>query len=168
MEPETGPQVGTDAPTMAPAPGAELVALFDGDCAICTTTMHFIWARDLVGRVECVDLRDEAVAARFPAFSVEAVRAQLHAVDRDGRVFVGIDAVRECGRRLPKYWTVAWILGVPGIRFVAQQVYVLIAKNRMLLNPWLRRDECADGSCEVDWDALPEGFTSGEVAGKGS
>lgn len=141
-------------PTMRPAADAGLVALFDGDCALCTRTMQFIWARDLSGAVECVDLRDEATAARFPRFSVDAVRAQLHAIDAEGREFVGIDAVRECGRRLPRYRWMAWLLGVPGIRFVAQQVYLLIAKNRMILNPWLRRGECVDDACAVDWDAV--------------
>lgn len=138
----------------APQPPADLVALFDGDCAICTATMQFIWARDLVGRVECVDLRDAQSALRFPEFTPDAVRAQLHAVDSEGRVWVGIDAVRECGRRLPRYRWVAWVLGVPGIRFCAQQVYLLIAKNRMLLNPWLRQEDCDDGSCAVDPEAL--------------
>jgi predicted DCC family thiol-disulfide oxidoreductase YuxK len=148
------PESGVEPSEMSPAPGARLVALFDGDCALCTRTMHFIWDRDLEGAVECVDLRDEATARRFHAFSVDAVRAQLHAIDDAGQVFVGIDAVRECGRRLPRYRRVAWILGIPGIRFLAQRVYMIIARNRMVLNPWLRRDECADDACAVDWEAL--------------
>jgi predicted DCC family thiol-disulfide oxidoreductase YuxK len=146
----------SDRPRMAPIATAELVALFDGDCALCTATLRFIEARDHSGRIECGDLRHPVIADRFPSFTAEAVRAQLHAVDRDGRLYVGIDAVRECGRRLPKYRTVAWILGVPGIRFVAQRVYVLIAKHRLRLNPWLPATGpvCDDDGCAVDWDAL--------------
>lgn len=149
----------SEGPRMAPAGAAELVALFDGDCGLCTATLRFIEARDDSGRIECGDLRNPSTAERFPSFTAEAVRAQLHAVDSGGTLYVGIDAVRECGRRLPRYRLVAWVLGVPGIRFVAQRVYMLIAKNRLLLNPFLpaTTPACEGDNCAVDWDALEKG-----------
>ena len=142
-------------PVMGPSGKAELVALFDGDCAVCRRSMAAIVARDTAGRVECVDLRRPEVAARFPDLSVDAVRAQLHSVDGTGSVFIGVDALRQCGSRLPRIRWVVWVLGVPGIRSVAQWVYVLFARHRMRFNVWFPVDieECSE-ACAVDWDAL--------------
>ena len=153
MTPFTDP----GGPPMRPAPPAARVALFDGRCAVCSRSAGWIGARDAGGRVERLDLRDPRAAARFPGLSPDAVRAQLHAVDADGRVRIGVDAVADVLGELPRWSRVGRALGWPGVHLLAGVAYRWFARNRLWFNRWFPAPEaeaaCTD-ACAVDWDAL--------------
>ncbi|MEQ1564398.1 MAG: DUF393 domain-containing protein [Myxococcota bacterium] len=143
--------VPAGGPPMAPRPPARLAALFDGRCGVCTRSSRWFGARDPERRVERLDLRDPVAAARFPGLDPDAVRAQLHVVDADGRVVVGVDAVRLALSALPRWWLAAAALGVPGIRGLAGVAYRWFARNRLWFNRWFPLGEpaCTD-ACAVD------------------
>lgn len=144
-------------PQMAPAAGRVLVALFDGQCAVCSRSARWIGARDRERRVERLDLRADATATRFPGFSPEAVRAQMHVVTREGRVLIGIDGVRAVLAELPRWSALAAVIGVPGVYQLSGLVYRWFARNRLTFNRWIPLPEgeqpCTD-ACAVDWAAL--------------
>ncbi len=144
-------------PTMAPRPPARLAALFDGSCAVCARSARWIGARDPEGRVERLDLRDPDAAARFPALSPDAVRAQMHVVDADGRVRVGVEGLRALLAALPGWGPAAAGLGLPGVRGLAGLAYRAFARNRLRFNRWFPLPDgeppCTD-ACAVDWAAL--------------
>ncbi len=146
-----------DGPVMRPGSGAAVVALFDGRCGVCSRSARWIAGRDPAGRVERLDLRDPLAAARFPDLSPDAVRAQMHVVDQDGRVHVGLDGVRAVLRELPGLGVVAIGLGLPGIRAVAGVLYRAFARHRLSFNRWFPapggEPPCTD-ACAVEWDAL--------------
>jgi predicted DCC family thiol-disulfide oxidoreductase YuxK len=154
MTPFTSPIGG---PEMRPAAGTAVVSLFDGDCGICTRTARWIGARDPAGRVERLDLRDPESAARFPGLSTDAVRANLHAIDAEGRIHVGLDGVIAVFGVLPRWAWVARILALPGVHPVASLGYRWFARNRLWFNRFVPVPEgeapCTD-ACAVDWDAL--------------
>lgn len=152
-------------PEMRPAEGAVVVALFDGRCGVCSRSARWFGGRDHQGRIERLDLRDLEAAARFPDLSPDAVRAQMHVVDRDGRVHIGLDGVRAALRELPGWSPLASVLGWPGLHGVASLLYVAFAKNRLFFNRWLPVPEgeqpCTD-ACAVDWEALKRAAAAAE------
>lgn len=134
-----------DGPRMQPAGDADLAALFDGWCGVCTRSAIWVGERDPAGRVERLDMRDDAAAARFPAIDAEAARAQLHVVDRDGRVYVGIDALARLLRAIPGWGPVGALIGVPGVHAVTGVAYRWFASRRLSFNRWF---PLADKSCD--------------------
>jgi predicted DCC family thiol-disulfide oxidoreductase YuxK len=143
---------------MRPRPPAVVVALFDGDCGVCTASAGWFAARHGAERVERIDLREASAAARFPSLDPDAVRALMHAVDDDGRVWIGLDAVRQVLGALPRWSWAAKLLGLPGIHRLATILYRLFAGRRLFFNRWLparvRPASCDGDACAIDWEAL--------------
>lgn len=147
---------------MAPGPGKRIVALFDGDCGVCSRSSRFFGTRDAHGRVERQNLRDPVAAARFPTLDADAVRASMHAVRADGSVVIGLDAVREVLAELPAPWPwVAAFLGLPGVHALGRVGYRWFARHRLTFNRWVSPvadatsgPVCEGDVCEIDWEAL--------------
>ena len=70
---DVSPFTASLGPEMRPAEGAALVALFDGQCRVCTRSAAWVAERDRGSRVERLDLRDPIASARFPAFDASQV-----------------------------------------------------------------------------------------------
>jgi predicted DCC family thiol-disulfide oxidoreductase YuxK len=90
-------------------------------------------------RAGAIDFRDinlepEALA-RFGA-GIEDVRRRLHAVDADGRLFVGADCAAEIWLRTPGNAWLGRLLGLPIMREIARFAYDRFAD---LLYTWNRR-----------------------------
>jgi predicted DCC family thiol-disulfide oxidoreductase YuxK len=124
---------------------AELTVLYDGTCALCRASVARVRRIDPRGRIELMDLHDDGVRARFPQVNLDEAMRLMQAVDRNGRVYSGVDGWARIGLALPGWNLLAWLLLVPGIRFVAQRIYAWIARNRYRWN----RELCADGSCAL-------------------
>lgn len=73
----------------------------------------------------------------------------MQAVDARGHVWSGADAWAHIGMHLPGWNLLAWVLLIPGVRWIAAKVYAWIARNRYRWN----RNLCADGTCALH---LPE------------
>jgi len=148
-------------PEMAPGPGRRLVALFDGDCGVCGRMARFIGHRDVHRHVERQNLRDPVASSRFPSLDPDAVRASMHVVGADGRVQIGLDAVRAVLAELPGAWPwVARGLGLPGLHGLAGAGYRAFARHRLVFNRWVTplagsgSAACDGDACAVDWEAL--------------
>lgn len=156
-----------DGPLGRPRAAASVVALFDGRCGVCSRSARLIAERDRRSRVERLDLRDAVAADRFPDFSPDAVRALMHAVDAEGTVYVGIDAVLRVFDELPRWSVLARLLRVPGFYLLASMGYQIFARNRLWFNRWLPAPEgaplCQDDLCAVDYSAhrTPPNHTRG-------
>jgi predicted DCC family thiol-disulfide oxidoreductase YuxK len=90
-------------------------------------------------------LHDPAVQQRFPQVNREEALRLMQAVDSNGKVFSGSDAWARIGVLLPGWKLIAWILLLPGIRWIAGKVYLWIARNRYRWN----RAVCADRTCSL-------------------
>jgi predicted DCC family thiol-disulfide oxidoreductase YuxK len=90
------------------------------------------------GAIEFRDINLEPDAlARFGA-GVNDVRRRLHAVDADGKFWVGIDCAIEIWRRTPGDNWLAWIASVPGIRQITGFGYDRFADLLYAWNRWKR------------------------------
>lgn len=124
---------------------AELTVLYDGSCGLCRASVARVRPFDRRGRVEFLDLQDLSTEKRFPQIDREIAMRWMQAVDAHGRVWSGTDAWAHIGQLLPGWNLLAWILLVPGIRWIAAKIYMWIARNRYRWN----RDLCADGTCSL-------------------
>ena len=106
---------------------------------------------DSRGRIELLDLHDPSVFGRFPLIDRDEAMKWMLAVDARGRIYQGADAWAQIGSLLPGWNLLAWILLVPGIRWLARKFYAWIARNRYRWN----RTVCNDDSCSVHLGRSP-------------
>ncbi|MGH9743906.1 MAG: thiol-disulfide oxidoreductase DCC family protein [Candidatus Acidiferrum sp.] len=130
---------------VARSPVPKLTVLYDGACNMCRASVNRVRRMDPRGRIELLDLDDASVSVRFPQVDIDEAMRLMQAVDPAGRVYSGADAWARIGMALPGWNLLAWLLLVPGIRFVAKHVYGWVARNRYRWN----REICEDGTCTL-------------------
>jgi predicted DCC family thiol-disulfide oxidoreductase YuxK len=123
----------------------DLTVFFDKSCNLCRGSAERVRRLDKAQRIELLDLQDAAALQRFPQVQPEVAMRWMQAVNVQGEVFSGSDAWAQIGALLPGWKLVAWILRVPGIRWIAGKFYSWIARNRYRWN----RAVCEDGTCQV-------------------
>lgn len=144
---------------LLPLPRYPLTLYYDASCQLCSAEIRNLKARDTEGRLLLVDC-SPADFREGPA-PREALMNAIHAVDADGRVFVGVETFRVAygavGLR-----AVSRALGLPGIAQVAERAYPVLVRNRYRLPRWLigrlferaarratmRSSACTAGACE--------------------
>jgi predicted DCC family thiol-disulfide oxidoreductase YuxK len=130
---------------------ADLTVLFDGSCTLCRASANRVRRFDSRGRIELLDLHDPSATQRFPQINREEAMKWMQVIDPQGRVSSGADAWARIGELLPGWNLLAWILLVPGIRWLAAKVYALMARNRYRWN----RASCEDGCCSLHVEKGP-------------
>ena len=88
------------------------------------------------GQIEFRDINLEPDALRDHGADIEAVRRRLHAVDAEGRLYVGADCFIEMGLRTPGQAWLARLTALPGVRALARIAYDRFAGG---LYAWNRR-----------------------------
>ncbi len=124
---------------------ADLAVLYDGSCGLCRASVARARRFDKRHRVEFLDLHDPAAQNRFPQIDREVALRWMQAVDARGRISSGAEAWARIGLLLPGWNLLAWVLLLPGVRWLAAGVYSWIARNRYRWN----RSVCADGTCSL-------------------
>lgn len=124
---------------------AELTVLFDGSCSLCRASAARVRRFDSQNHIELLDLHDTSVSKRFPQIDRDEAMKWMQAVDPNGRIYSGSDAWAKIGLVLPGWKLIAWILRIPGIRWIASKIYAWIARYRYRWN----RTVCEDDSCRV-------------------
>jgi predicted DCC family thiol-disulfide oxidoreductase YuxK len=129
-----------------------LTVLYDGSCSLCRASVARLRHFDTRGRVETLDLHDPAAVTRFPQIDRDQAMRSMQAVDMRGRVWSGVDAWARIGSLLPGWNLLAWILAVPGIRWLAAKAYSWVARNRYRWNSSL----CEGGTCSLHIPGAPK------------
>jgi predicted DCC family thiol-disulfide oxidoreductase YuxK len=104
-----------------------LTVWYNTKCPVCNTGIERQRNRLVraarAGAIEFRDINLEPEAlARFGA-SVDDVRRRLHALDADGKLFVGVEVAVEIWHRTPGHGWLAGLVGVPGVRQLCRFVY---------------------------------------------
>ena len=112
--------------------------LFDGGCGICSAAARTIRRLDVLRRVELLDVARQwpEIVARYPQLSQDACLADIHVVERSGRVLTGFAGYRSLAWALPAAWLVLPFLYLPFVPTLGQRVYRRVADHRT-------RDSCA-------------------------
>jgi len=125
----------TGRPPRGAAPGP-LVLLYDGACPICVFEMRRLKGLDRARRLAYRDIAaPEFDAARYGT-SRDAMMGRMHAVAPDGRVLVGMDAIRAAYTAVGLGWVLA-PTRLPWVRAVADRAYLWFAANRYAISRWL-------------------------------
>ena len=102
-----------------------LTTFYNGACPVCRTEIkHY----KRISRARHLDMawcdvaRDRFIARRI-GLDREAVKRRLHAIDREGHLFVGVAAFAAIWRELPGYRWAAWLVSRPVIRPIANWLY---------------------------------------------
>lgn len=116
--------------TRAPA----ITVLIDGQCSLCRREAAFLRRLD-AGR-GALALQDITLPDFDPArhsLTYETVMTRIHGVLPDGRVVEGVEVFRRAYDAVGWGWLLGWTAW-PGLRQLADGVYVLFARCRL----WLR------------------------------
>lgn len=116
----------------APRRLAKPVVLYDGSCRLCISATDQLRKLDTEDALDWLNMREDAVRARFRGIDWRRAEEEIHLVRTDGRLRVGVDAVREIsemiGGDVGKAASVA--LDLPGVRQAADVIYSIVAANR--------------------------------------
>lgn len=105
------------------------VMLFDQDCGFCTRAATAATGKFFRTSIEPVPLRSANLEEL--GLDIHSCEQVLHVVDYEGRIYQGSDAIATILRNSRWPWPlVGGIALLPGIRWVAQRGYRLVAKNR--------------------------------------
>jgi predicted DCC family thiol-disulfide oxidoreductase YuxK len=118
----------------------KLTVWYNTKCPVCNAGIDWQKSRLVraarAGTIEFRDINLEPDAlTRFSA-GINDVRRRLHALDADGRLYVGIDCAIAIWLRTPGNVWIGRLLGLPGLRQVARVGYDRFAD---LLYAWNRR-----------------------------
>ena len=106
------------------------IVIYDANCSLCRHQIGVIRRRDKFAIFEYMPSQSEGLAERFPVLQAENFSTGLRLLSPENSVFTGPDAVYEVFRRLPYWRWLAWMYRLPGIHFLACQIYRYIALNR--------------------------------------
>jgi predicted DCC family thiol-disulfide oxidoreductase YuxK len=112
----------------------QTIVLYDGECPLCVFQMRLLTWLDWFNALSLVPLTDPRAQQVAPELTREQLLAAMHCVTRDGRIHRGARCIRFVGMRLPLVVPVALLLWLPGVIWVAEKVYNLIARNRLVLS----------------------------------
>lgn len=126
-----------------------LTTYYNGGCPVCRTEIrHYkrISRKRHLDLAWCDVSRDRFIAKRL-GLDREAVKRRLHAIDGEGRLFVGVAAFAAIWRELPDYRWAAWLISRPVIRPVANWLYdKLLAPSLYGLNRIRERRQSQPGA----------------------
>ncbi len=119
---------------------SRLVVWYNTKCPVCDGGIN--WQRNRLvraaraGTIEFRDINLEPAALAGFGAGIEDVRRRLHAVDAEGRLFVGADCAVEIWLRTPGHAWLGRLAGLPVVRHISRFAYDRFAD---LLYAWNRR-----------------------------
>ena len=119
---------------------SKLTVWYNTRCPVCNAGIDWQQSRLVraarAGAIEFRDINLEPDALRHFGAGLEDVRRRLHAVDADGRLYVGADCAAAIWLRTPGDVWLGHLLNLPVIRQIARVGYDRFAD---LLYAWNRR-----------------------------
>lgn len=106
-----------------------IVAIYDGDCGVCSAMAAWLVRRDRRGHVVVLPIRDTVEVGGRCLLRADLER-EMHVVDASGRIYRGFAAWRRIARELPLLRPLTPFLHAPGVSRVGDAVYRCIAGHR--------------------------------------
>lgn len=116
-----------------------LTVLYDADCGICTYTARLLIRLDRRGLLRLAPLQTAAIPGAPPTGEL---LESLHAVDTNGRWWVGADAVVEIAKRVTLLRPISAVARLPIARSLLDDCYRTVARNRQRLSRALGLTAC--------------------------
>lgn len=118
--------------------------LYDGECSFCQFQMRTLTWLDWFNVLGFVPIAHPLAAEAAPHLTREELLEAIHCVTTDGQIHRGARAIRFVGMRLPLLVLLALVMWIPGVIWVAEKIYALVARNRYLISRLFGcKDACA-------------------------
>lgn len=131
-------------------PEFPLLVFYDGSCVVCAREVEHYRNLDRAGRLMIVDISAADFDPQPWGIPQAEFMEQLHAIDKSGTVYRGVDAFWAIWQAFPES-TLLGLLGrvltLPYINPLARLAYRGFARLRKYLPK--RRNDCRDGSCSI-------------------
>ena len=128
-----------------------LTIFHDDSCVICRTEMarfYSIYSADM----DLIALSHGADELEQHGIKLEDALTLMHVIDEQGKLHIGMEAIRLMYRRLGKPKT-AWFTSLPVLRGFFDWLYPIFARHRYKMPVWLLgigvKDVCQDGYCQM-------------------
>ena len=128
-----------------------LTIFHDDSCVICRTEMarfYSIYSADM----DLIALSHGTDELEQHGIKLEDALTLMHVIDEQGKLHIGMDAIRLMYRRLGKPKT-AWFTSLPVLRGFFEWLYPIFARHRYKMPVWLLgigvKDVCQDGYCQM-------------------
>jgi predicted DCC family thiol-disulfide oxidoreductase YuxK len=131
-------------------PEFPLKVFYDGSCKVCATEIERYRRRDHDERLILVDINDPSFDPASFGISLKDFMYQMHAIDRSGRVFRGVDAFWATWQAFPSSTLLGMcgtLITQPLINPVARFGYLIFAGLRGYLPK--QRTDCFSGTCRI-------------------
>lgn len=131
------------------APEFPLKVFYDGSCIVCATEIEHYRKRDHEERLVAIDISLSGFDPAPYGIPRADFMYQLHAIDRDGRIFRGVEAFQAIWQAFPSstvYGAMGRIIRLPLVNTLARAGYRLFARIRPFLP---KRHRCDSGSCSI-------------------
>ena len=135
---------------MADTPAFPLQVFYDGSCSVCAREMAVYQRKEHDGRLRFVDISAPEFDPAPFGIGLDAFMHEMHAIDRDGRVYRGVEAFRAIWQAFPaSTWCgfLGALVVLPGVNLLARLAYRGFARIRKYLP--MSRDACREGSCRL-------------------
>lgn len=135
---------------MLTTPDFPLQVFYDGACSVCATEVERYGRKDHDGRLILVDISDPAFDPAPFRIPLADFMFQMHAIDRSGKVFRGVEAFWAIWQAFPSSTLLGLcgtLISLPLVNPLARLCYRIFAGLRGYL-PKRRRD-CSSGSCRI-------------------
>jgi predicted DCC family thiol-disulfide oxidoreductase YuxK len=120
------------------------LVLYDDECPLCTFQMKVLTWLDWLNVAALVPLSSDRAREAAPHLDREDLRSAIHVITGSGAIHRGARCIRFLSLRMPLLVPLALVLWIPGVIWIAEQVYQLIAKNRYVLSRIFGcKDACA-------------------------
>jgi predicted DCC family thiol-disulfide oxidoreductase YuxK len=120
------------------------LVLYDDECPLCTFQMKVLTWLDWLNVAALVPLSSERAREAAPQLDRETLRAAMHVITADGRIYRGARCIRFLALRMPLLIPLGLVLWIPGMIWLAEHVYQLVARNRYILSRVFGcKDACA-------------------------
>ncbi|WP_298270686.1 thiol-disulfide oxidoreductase DCC family protein [Geobacter sp.] len=134
---------------MPTPPEFPLRVFYDGSCSVCAAEMEAYMGKEHGGRLEFVDIGAPTFDPTPYGISLDDFMYQMHAIDRSGRVYRGVEAFWAIWQAFPAstlYGLLGTLVTLSGVNLVARLAYRTFARFRKYLP---RREACEGGSCRI-------------------
>ena len=131
-----------------------LTIFHDDSCVICRTEMarfYSIYSADM----DLIALSHGTDELEQHGIKLEDALTLMHVIDEQGKLHIGMDAIRLMYRRLGKPKT-AWFTSLPVLNGLFNWLYPIIARHRYKMPVWLLginvkdvNNACQDGYCQM-------------------
>jgi predicted DCC family thiol-disulfide oxidoreductase YuxK len=100
-----------------------LLLAYDPACTLCCRLALWLARRDQRGLLLILPVPDPDLLSLAPELAGKPLEKEVHGLDLATReIRAGADLLRPVARRLPAWWWLALLLGIPGIPRLANQV----------------------------------------------